>query len=168
MGGGGGGCWGGFGEGCCPVGGCPRSRWAEPLRARTAAARRGRTPRRHADRRLGPGSGLAWAQRTTASNPPETQAVVGILEPAATPIALSLKVLLAFASSSSRRVWSRRSTRAEGGGGGTMGGAENRVAPSCAWASHLVVVAGFSPHTSSDAMQTEASTKIHFSKSTGV
>ena len=39
---------------------------------------------------------LAWAQRTTASNPPETQAVVGILQPAATPIALSFKVLLAF------------------------------------------------------------------------
>jgi predicted permease len=39
---------------------------------------------------------LAWARRTTASNPPETQAVVAILEPAATPIALSFKVLLAF------------------------------------------------------------------------
>jgi predicted permease len=39
---------------------------------------------------------LAWAQRTTASSPPETQAVVAILEPAATPIALSFNVLLAF------------------------------------------------------------------------
>ena len=39
---------------------------------------------------------LAWARRTTASNPPETQAVVAILEPAATPIALSFNVLLAF------------------------------------------------------------------------
>ena len=39
---------------------------------------------------------LAWAQRTTASNPPETQAVVAILQPAATPIALSFNVLLAF------------------------------------------------------------------------
>ena len=39
---------------------------------------------------------LAWAQRATASNPPETQAVVAILEPAATPIALSFNVLLAF------------------------------------------------------------------------
>jgi len=39
---------------------------------------------------------LAWAQRTTASNPPEMQAVVAILEPAATPIALSFNVLLAF------------------------------------------------------------------------
>ena len=39
---------------------------------------------------------LAWAQRATASHPPETQAVVAILEPAATPIALSFTVLLAF------------------------------------------------------------------------
>jgi hypothetical protein len=39
---------------------------------------------------------LVWAQRTTASNPPETQAVVAHLEPAATPIALSFNVLLAF------------------------------------------------------------------------
>lgn len=39
---------------------------------------------------------LAWAQRTTASNPTDTQAVVGILQPAATPIALSFSVLLAF------------------------------------------------------------------------
>ena len=39
---------------------------------------------------------LAWAKRTTASNPPETQAVVAILQPAATPIALSFNVLLAF------------------------------------------------------------------------
>jgi putative ABC transport system permease protein len=39
---------------------------------------------------------LAWAQRTTASNPPETQAAVALLEPAATPIALSFNVLLAF------------------------------------------------------------------------
>ena len=39
---------------------------------------------------------LAWAQRTTANNPPETQAVVAILQPAATPIALSFNVLLAF------------------------------------------------------------------------
>jgi predicted permease len=39
---------------------------------------------------------LAWAQRTTTSNPLETQAVLAILEPAATPIALSFKVLLAF------------------------------------------------------------------------
>ena len=39
---------------------------------------------------------LAWAQRTTASHPPETQAVVAILQPAATPIALSFNVLLAF------------------------------------------------------------------------
>ena len=39
---------------------------------------------------------LAWARRTTASNPPETQAVVAVLEPAATPIALSFNVLLAF------------------------------------------------------------------------
>ncbi len=39
---------------------------------------------------------LAWAQRTTASNPPETRAVVAILQPAATPIALSFNVLLAF------------------------------------------------------------------------
>ena len=39
---------------------------------------------------------LAWAQRTTAGNPPETQAVIPILEPAATPIALSFSVLLAF------------------------------------------------------------------------
>jgi predicted permease len=40
---------------------------------------------------------LAWAQRLTASHPPETQAVVAILQPAATPIALSFNVLLAFA-----------------------------------------------------------------------
>jgi predicted permease len=40
---------------------------------------------------------LAWARRLTASNPPETQAVVAILEPAATPIVLSFNVLLAFA-----------------------------------------------------------------------
>jgi predicted permease len=39
---------------------------------------------------------LAWARRATASHPPETQAVVAILEPAATPIALSANVLLAF------------------------------------------------------------------------
>ncbi len=39
---------------------------------------------------------LLWAQRTTANNPPETQAVVAILDPAATPIALSFAVLLAF------------------------------------------------------------------------
>ncbi len=39
---------------------------------------------------------LAWAQRATASHPPETQAVVAILQPAATPIALSFNVLLAF------------------------------------------------------------------------
>ncbi len=39
---------------------------------------------------------LAWARRTTANNPPETQAAVAILEPAATPIALSFNVLLAF------------------------------------------------------------------------
>ena len=39
---------------------------------------------------------LDWARRTTAGNPPETQAVVAILEPAATPIALSFTVLLAF------------------------------------------------------------------------
>jgi predicted permease len=39
---------------------------------------------------------LLWAQRTTANNPLETQAVVAILEPAATPIALSFTVLLAF------------------------------------------------------------------------
>jgi predicted permease len=39
---------------------------------------------------------LAWARRATASHPPETQAVVAILQPAATPIALSLNVLLAF------------------------------------------------------------------------
>src|SRR5262245_44948549 len=39
---------------------------------------------------------LAWAQRTTASNPPEAQAVVVRLPPAATPIALSFNVLLAF------------------------------------------------------------------------
>ncbi|HTE66339.1 MAG TPA: ABC transporter permease [Candidatus Binatia bacterium] len=42
------------------------------------------------------GAVLAWAQRTTASNPPETQAVLAILQPAATPIALSFNVLLAF------------------------------------------------------------------------
>jgi predicted permease len=40
---------------------------------------------------------LAWARRTTASNPPETQALVAILQPVATPIALSFDVLLAFA-----------------------------------------------------------------------
>jgi hypothetical protein len=40
---------------------------------------------------------LTWAQRTTASNPRETQAAVPILQPAATPIALSFNVLLAFA-----------------------------------------------------------------------
>lgn len=40
---------------------------------------------------------LDWAQRTTAANPPETQATVAVLQPAATPIALSLSVLLAFA-----------------------------------------------------------------------
>ena len=39
---------------------------------------------------------LAWARRATASHPPETQAVVAVLEPAATPIALTLNVLLAF------------------------------------------------------------------------
>ena len=39
---------------------------------------------------------LAWAQRTTANNPPETRAVVAILDGAATPIALSFTVLLAF------------------------------------------------------------------------
>jgi predicted permease len=39
---------------------------------------------------------LAWARRTTANNPPETQAVVAVLQPAATPIALSFNVLLAF------------------------------------------------------------------------
>jgi len=39
---------------------------------------------------------LAWAQRTTASHPPETQAVLALLQPAATPIALSFNVLLAF------------------------------------------------------------------------
>ena len=39
---------------------------------------------------------LAWAQRTTASNPPDRQAAVAILEPAATPIALSFNVVLAF------------------------------------------------------------------------
>jgi predicted permease len=39
---------------------------------------------------------LAWAQRTTASHPPETQAVVAHLEPAATPIVLSFNVLLVF------------------------------------------------------------------------
>src|SRR5262245_58292255 len=39
---------------------------------------------------------LAWAQRTTSSKPPETQAVVAFLEPAATPITLSFNVLLAF------------------------------------------------------------------------
>ena len=39
---------------------------------------------------------LAWASRLTASNPPETRAVVAILQPAATPIALSFNVLLAF------------------------------------------------------------------------
>ena len=67
------------------------------LRARTAAAARsGRTARRHADRRHRPGGGvLAWAQQP-ANNTPETQAVVAILQPAATPIALSFNVLLAF------------------------------------------------------------------------
>ena len=39
---------------------------------------------------------LAWAQRTTAGNPRETQAAVALLQPAATPITLSLNVLLAF------------------------------------------------------------------------
>jgi predicted permease len=39
---------------------------------------------------------LAWAQRTTVSNPPETRAVRAIVQPAATPIALSFTVLLAF------------------------------------------------------------------------
>src|SRR5262245_48943241 len=39
---------------------------------------------------------LAWAQLTTASNPREMQAAVPILQPAATPIALSFNVLLAF------------------------------------------------------------------------
>ena len=39
---------------------------------------------------------LAWAQRTTASHPREIQAAVAILQPAATPIALSFTVLLAF------------------------------------------------------------------------
>ncbi len=39
---------------------------------------------------------LAWARRATASHPPETQAVAAILQPAATPIALSFNVLLAF------------------------------------------------------------------------
>ena len=39
---------------------------------------------------------LAWAQRTTASQPRETQATVAILELAATPIALTFTVLLAF------------------------------------------------------------------------
>jgi predicted permease len=39
---------------------------------------------------------LAWARRTTASQGPETQAVVAVLQPAATPIALSFSVLLAF------------------------------------------------------------------------
>ena len=39
---------------------------------------------------------MAWARRTTASHPPETQAVVAILQPAATPIALTFTVLLAF------------------------------------------------------------------------
>jgi predicted permease len=39
---------------------------------------------------------LAWAQRTTASNPPETRAALGIVQPAGTPIALSFNVLLAF------------------------------------------------------------------------
>ena len=39
---------------------------------------------------------LAWAQRTTASNPREARAAVALLEPAATPIALSFNVLLAF------------------------------------------------------------------------
>ncbi|HKE84982.1 MAG TPA: ABC transporter permease [Vicinamibacterales bacterium] len=39
---------------------------------------------------------LTWAQRTTASNPRETQAAVPILQHAATPIALSFNVLLAF------------------------------------------------------------------------
>jgi len=40
---------------------------------------------------------LTWAQRATASNPRDTQAAVSILQPAATPIALSFNVLLAFA-----------------------------------------------------------------------
>lgn len=39
---------------------------------------------------------LAWARRTTARHPPETQAVVARLEPAATPITLTFNVLLAF------------------------------------------------------------------------
>ena len=39
---------------------------------------------------------LAWARRTTAGNPPQTQAGVAVLQPAATPIALSFNVLLAF------------------------------------------------------------------------
>ena len=39
---------------------------------------------------------LAWAQRATAGRPPETQAAVAIVQPAATPIALSFTVLLAF------------------------------------------------------------------------
>ena len=42
-------------------------------------------------RRYWPGRGVA-----TASNPPETRPVVAILDPAATPIALSFNVLLAF------------------------------------------------------------------------
>src|SRR4030095_14286763 len=39
---------------------------------------------------------LAWARRATASNPPETPAGVGLPQTAATPIALSFNVLLAF------------------------------------------------------------------------
>jgi predicted permease len=40
---------------------------------------------------------LAWARHATASHPPETQAAVAIVQPAATAIALSFNVLLAFA-----------------------------------------------------------------------
>jgi predicted permease len=39
---------------------------------------------------------LAWAQRSSASPRPETQAAVAVVQPAATPIALSFNVLLAF------------------------------------------------------------------------
>jgi predicted permease len=39
---------------------------------------------------------MAWARRTTASDPLDTQAAVPILQPAATPIALTFNVLLAF------------------------------------------------------------------------
>jgi hypothetical protein len=39
---------------------------------------------------------MAWARRTTASQPPDTQAALPILQPAATPIALTFNVLLAF------------------------------------------------------------------------